>query len=184
MSPQLWNQAASLVLKGGWPVPEERHYERFSLASWLQLSSRPLSQLSFGRVLHVVHHLIRTKSVLGKRRGLLVPYPLSEEFEKQQNAKSLLPTGLRMGEEYVASWARFDECLKRLLQENSGTLAASALKRAFRTRFHLELSETALGHASMTSLLKDARFTAVFQKNPTNDDIQLLLDATAGVALG
>lgn len=159
---EIWSEAVSLCLQGGWPGQPKAQYEKFTIAAWMQHSSRALASFSFGRLLHMVSYLIGSKSVFGKREGQLVPYPLSEEFEKQENARLMRPTSLRAGECCVASWPEFQQLLATLLTEGSGTMAVSDMKRTFRARFHLELSETALGHTSMTGLLSDARFGAVF----------------------
>lgn len=158
----LWGEAASLALRGGWPGTSVVRHERFALAAWLREGGGALGALSFGRALHLVHLLVGSGSVLGRRRGRIVPYPLSEEFEKQEHARCLAPTGLRPSEDHVASWPEFLGCLDHLLKEGCGGIAPSLLKRTFRTRFLRELSETALGHSSISSLVQDARFAATF----------------------
>jgi len=140
---EAWQMAAALLLQGDWPICEKIQHERFCITAWLQRHDGVLATISFGRVLHVVHCVISSKTMLGKREGRLVPYPLSEEFEKQENARNLRPTGLRGGEDWVASWDDFTHYLTCLLLESSGTLSPSSLKRLFRARFQLELSETA-----------------------------------------
>ena len=55
-------------------------------------------------------------------------------------------------------------CLKEILTNvslSSGSIPLSNVKRIFRSRFHVELSETALGHAKLSELLQDERLCDV-----------------------
>jgi len=45
--------------------------------------------------------------------------------------------------------------------QGHGSIPLSNVKRLFRSRFHLELSETALGHAKLSELLQDDRLSEV-----------------------
>jgi hypothetical protein len=52
-------------------------------------------------------------------------------------------------------------CLQTLFRESSELLSVSNVKRLFRSRFELELSETLLGHSKLTTLLMDERLRDV-----------------------
>eukprot|EP00931_Biecheleriopsis_adriatica_P105704 TRINITY_DN80244_c0_g1_i1.p1 TRINITY_DN80244_c0_g1~~TRINITY_DN80244_c0_g1_i1.p1 ORF type:complete len:561 (-),score=110.28 TRINITY_DN80244_c0_g1_i1:89-1666(-) len=163
--PDVFEEAAALALQGGWSLPGSCSHDRCTIADWLRSRSpfEPLRQLSLGRAMALVNLLLSSHSVLGKRQGRLVPYPFSEEFEKQDNARRHVPTGLREGEVCVTSWPQLLELLAVILEENGGELMSARLKVMFRTRFGLELSETALGHMSLGSLLEDPRMCGDFE---------------------
>jgi len=65
----------------------------------------------------------------------------------------------------VASWEVARECLRELLRTESnpepGVVTLSNVKRLFRSRFQVELSETSLGHSRLFDLLQDVRFRDV-----------------------
>lgn len=162
ISREVFREAAEFVLKGDWPQEDNIAHEKYGISRWLQGRSGALSALSFGKMHSLVSDLCHVKGVLGKKDGRIVPYPLSEEFEKQENAKRLMPTGLRAGENYVSTWRMLAKCMTTLLEENGGKIPSPRLKPMVRSRFQLELSETALGHMSLSSLMGDGRFTALF----------------------
>lgn len=135
---------------------------RYIMARWLRARSISLGDYRLGQIMGLFRGLWYSQGVLGTRNGALVPYPLSDQFERQENAKRLVPTGLRSGEAFVSSWRVLEECIRRLLEENGGKISLSDLKRMFRSRFRLELSETALGHACLSSLLEDGKLTVLF----------------------
>ncbi|CAJ1355203.1 unnamed protein product, partial [Effrenium voratum] len=115
-------EATMMVLAGGWPEPALANHDRFNIAAWLRSDPRLGPRLSLGRALALVNHMLGSHSVLGKRQGRLVPYFLSEEYEKQENARCYLPTSLREEEECVASWEDLATYLKILLEEHSGEM--------------------------------------------------------------
>lgn len=153
--------AACYLLEGGWRTPADARHDKYAIADWLKKQDRFPRRASYGQVLRIVRHfLCGGIQVLGKRQGRVVPYPLSEEFEKRHNARLSLPTGVREGEAYVKDWEDLRELLTRLLLGSCDQIRVSSLKLLFRQTFQVELSETALGHASLMSLLSDARLTA------------------------
>jgi hypothetical protein len=67
-----------------------------------------------------------------------------------------------------ASWDTARACLRKILEdaaaektEGPGMVPLSNVKRAFRTTFQLELSETMLGHSKLSELLQDSRFADI-----------------------
>lgn len=147
-------QAACHLLVGGWHRPDDARHDKYAIGDWLQESL--LGGVKYGVVMRILRHfLCNSVQVLGKRQGRIVPYTESEEFEKRNNAWTLMPTGLRNGEAFVSTWKELREHLLRLLHGSDGHIRVSSLKQDFRSIFELELTETALGHTSMSSLLTD-----------------------------
>lgn len=164
----LLREAAAHLLIGGWQEVLESSHEKYVIADWLRTRSKVLANHSYGAVSKIVRWFsCSNKQILGKRSGKLVPYPSSEEYEKCENARRLLPTGIRSGEAYVSSWEELCDSFKRLLLLQGGSVRIPLLKGLFRDKLGTELSETALGHTTMTGLLKDPRLTNIigFDRN-------------------
>jgi len=126
----------------------------------VQEFSGPLQCLSFGWVLRIIRYFLCNRiQVLGHRQGRLVPYRESKEFEKRGNAHHRQPTGVRDGEAYVSTWTDLRGMMFYLLTVNGGTMNVSLLKRAFREKFHVKLSDTAFGHASLYGLIRDSHLS-------------------------
>jgi hypothetical protein len=164
-SPLMWRAAreyfdgledAKMVLPGG----------RYSCAQALATRRLPFLQgLSLGQVCHIVQLAISQKKLLGYLNGAVVPYRRSQSMVKEQCAANGRPSagnarGMTMP---FATWDGVRACIKEILAEQaklSGRAAfvpLSNIKRLFRSKFHLELSETALGHAKLSELLQDDR---------------------------
>jgi len=158
----LWESVDQCFETAGWPVSSDADHQPFVIADWIRWQGEELKQLSLGRSLALVHQAFTTLKLLGKRRGRLVPYRESEECERRRNMRMLLPTGVNVGERYVASWPGLRTCLDILLQ-SIGSTPISRLKPVFRERFQAELSETAFGHATMMELLSCAEMGDAFQ---------------------
>lgn len=124
-----------------------------------------LTGCSLGQVCHIVQLAISQKRLLGFLEGHLVPRPYSEEWVKEQCAFHQLPAGDGVSSLPVASWGQARQRLRELLDsdphDSVSNLTLSNVKRLFRDRFQLELSETALGHSRMFDLLHDVRFRDV-----------------------
>jgi len=165
---QMWQEAAAyfrdlsmeeMYLPGG----------RYACARELVRRGVPfLVGCSLGQVCHIIQLAISQKRLLGYVEGQLVPYQHSEEWIKEQCAFHQQPIcHNKLGAEAlpVASWAEARERLWELLNTECnpepGVLTLSNVKRLFRSRFELELSETALGHARLFDLLRDVRFRDV-----------------------
>ncbi|CAK9000050.1 unnamed protein product [Durusdinium trenchii] len=118
---------AHMVLPGG----------RYSCAQ--ALVSRGLDFLkgrSLGQVCHIVQLAISQKKLLGYLNGAVVPYKRSQSMIKDLPEK----------------WELGKNC-----QPLRSTIPLSNVKRLFRSRYHTELSETALGHSKLSELLQDPR---------------------------
>jgi len=172
--PDLWAQLEShfdtcpgseLALPGG----------RYSCAQ--ELAAMPFfAGFSLGRICHVVQLALSQKKILGYRGGAIVPYALSQTLVKEHCAK--LHRAYRISEEGRVStpshrlppvtWDGARTRLRELLEESAavadvassgrGILPLSHVKRLFRSRFGVELSETMLGYSKLSELLQDARF--------------------------
>merc|ERR1740121_780842 len=122
---------------------------------------------SLGQVCHIVQLAISQKRILGYLEGQLVPYMHSEEWVKEQCAFHQQPICSKEGANSlpVASWEDARRGLLQLLASETspelGVVTLSNVKRLFRSRFQLELSETALGHSRLFDLLHDVRFRDV-----------------------
>jgi len=173
LPPHLCAEAAAHLVVGGWGASDDSRHDKYEISDWLQQRSDSLGDASWGQVLRIVRWFITgSVQVLGKREGRVVPYPLSEDFEKLENARKKLPTGLREGEKYVDSWALLRSRLLDLVDCHEGWIRISDLKKEFRERFALELTETAFGHTTLLSLLKDNRCGEVsLEKGPDGDAI-------------
>lgn len=112
---------------------------------------------SLGQVCHVVQLAISQKKLLGYLNGVIVPYRFSQSMEKELCAENQRPclksTKSRVN---VANWQTVRTCLKHILDDAvQGSIPLSNVKRLFRSRFHVVLSETALGHTKLSEMLQD-----------------------------
>jgi len=163
--PELWAAAAayfggledaSMVLPGG----------RYLCAQVLARRGLPfLAGRTLGEVCHIVQLAISQKKLLGYLNGAVVPYQRSQSMVKERCAERQRPcTSAPQGKSSLASWTAVRKCLQEILKDvplGSGSVPLSNVKRLFRSRFHLELSETALGHSKLSELLQDQRISDV-----------------------
>jgi len=149
---------------------------RYSCACALMAKNLPfLVGLSLGRVCHVVELALTHRKVLGYRDGAVVPYVLSQTRLKEQQAMRrqlcCAPDECRgdaLSGLPAATWNDACARLQELLIENASAngegrwkMPLSNVKRLFRLRFGMELSETVLGHSKLSELLQDTRFCDV-----------------------
>jgi hypothetical protein len=132
---------------------------RYSCALALRARCLPFfAGYTLGQVCHIVQLAISQKKLLGYLRGAVVPYGRSQSMVKDKCAQRQSPeVESKSG---LADW----ENVRTFLREILGTLKPgvdsiplSNMKRLFRSRFHKELSETALGHSKLSELLQDPR---------------------------
>lgn len=120
-----------------------------------------LSGYSLGQVSHIVQLAISQKKLLGYLNGAVVPYARSGSMVKDQCAASqqACAAAPRLSGAELVEWENLRRCLKELMERvpMNGSMPLSNIKRLFRSRFHLELSETALGHSKLSELLNDDR---------------------------
>jgi len=157
---EFWEQAEAyfedldddkLLLPGG----------RYACAQALVARRLPfLKDLSLGQVCHFVQLCVSQKRILGFTDGGMVPYCHSETSVKERCAAVQQPFASTSSWP-VATWEQARACLASILHAadggEPGVITISNVKRLFRSRFGLDLSETALGHSRLTDLLQDPR---------------------------
>jgi hypothetical protein len=121
-----------------------------------------LAGYSLGQVSHMVQLAISQKKLLGYLNGAVVPYARSGSMVKDQSAASRQPCASAPRAPWggdLVQWDHLRTCLKELMNHMpiDSSMPLSNIKRLFRSRFHMELSETALGHAKLSELLNDPR---------------------------
>jgi len=155
----LWNairryldgpEGTTLKLAGG----------RYSCAQDLVAKRLPfLAGLSLGQVCHLVQLAISQKTLLGYFDGAVVPYWRSQSMLKQRCAERECASGTTAKGAGLGTW----DMLRSFLEGSLGGLdpgefiPLSNFKRLFKQRHGAELSETALGHAKLSELLRDPR---------------------------
>jgi hypothetical protein len=155
---ELWQAAAAyftslegdaLVLPGG----------RYSCAQALVARCLPFLQgRSLGQVSHIVQLAISQKKLLGYLNGAVVPYGRSQSMLKEQCAKRQRPcASAARGGSGLATLEMVHTLIQEILLNlpPTGAIPLSNIKRLIRSRFHVELSETALGYAKLSELLQD-----------------------------
>eukprot|EP00449_Zooxanthella_nutricula_P024517 CAMPEP_0198523782 /NCGR_PEP_ID=MMETSP1462-20131121/22351_1 /TAXON_ID=1333877 /ORGANISM="Brandtodinium nutriculum, Strain RCC3387" /LENGTH=309 /DNA_ID=CAMNT_0044253491 /DNA_START=1 /DNA_END=927 /DNA_ORIENTATION=+ len=111
-----------------------------------------LNGLSFGKICHIVKLAICDRFLLGYRSGNVVPFRFSERCSKVSMA--LARTPMQHTALHAASMEEARAGVWQLLNDDEhGSIVLSNVKRLFRARFGMELSETALGYERLRSLL-------------------------------
>jgi len=164
--PELWSEAAEyfeqlqgedMLLPGG----------RYACAQVLFNRKLPfLANRSLGEICHIVQLAVSQKRILGYLEGNMVPFGRSVDFVKEQCAVWQQPVSFAKKaapDMPLATWEEARACLWEILDSAAtrgqpGVITLSNVKRLFRSRFSLELSETALGHSRLNELLQDHRF--------------------------
>jgi len=142
---------------------------RYACAQELIMRGLPFfGSYCFGQVCHIVQLAISQRKLLGYLDGAVVPYARSQSMLKEHCAaqnqncpgKSVCPWP-------TATWDMVRACMREILSSSGcedtvaagppGTMPLSNVKRLFRSRFHMELSETALGYSKLSELLTDTR---------------------------
>lgn len=135
---------------------------RYSCAKALLESALPSFQTrSLGEVCHIVQLAMSEKKLLGYLDGTIAPYERSNSMLKDTAAELCL--GSCSSQQIpLASWESARSCMVDVLEsavrKGKKQVPISTLKRLFRSRFHMELSETALGYTKLSDLLQDAMF--------------------------
>jgi len=120
-----------------------------------------LYMYSLGQICHIVELAMTTRKLLGYLEGAIVPYACSHSKVKDSAAEQRVGNGNAAQQLPLASWDVARTCLKEILgsatRKGKASVPLSTLKRLYRSRFHTELSETALGYTKLTELLQDPR---------------------------
>lgn len=157
---------------------------RYACAQALVARRLPfLDGYTLGQVSHIVQLAISQKKILGYSTGVIVPYGRSQSMMKdrcaEQRAPILCPsvtsanalaTGCGDVQENtsvlsVATWQVFRRLLQQILKDavagSKSHVPISNVKRIFRSRYQIDLSETALGHSKLSELLQDPKISDV-----------------------
>jgi len=142
--------------------PAEYRLPSSRYACALELKRRELAFLagySLGRICHIVQLAISQKSIFGYRDGALVPYVMSRCLLKKQHAEFMVPCAATGEALPLADWPITRVCMAEIMENArcsvEGAERLANIKRIFRSRYHLELSETMLGHTKLSELLQD-----------------------------
>jgi len=138
---------------------------RYSCARVLLESGLPCLQgRSLGEVCHIVQLAMSEKKLLGYLDGTIAPYGRSNSMVKDTAAKRCM--GSSPSQQLpLASRAEARSCmvdvLRSAVRKGRKQVPISTLKRLFRSRFHIELSETALGCTKLSDLLQNDVFSDI-----------------------
>ncbi|CAE7306275.1 rsmB [Symbiodinium pilosum] len=147
---------------------------RYSCAQALVQRNLPfLGGFSLGEVCHLVQLAISKHKILGYCNGAVVPYSRSQSRVKEECAESQQPCLHAPKEDQalslaLASLEKARSHLREILisaevpgANGPSMIPLSNVKRLFRSRYQIELSETALGHSKLSDLLQDPRFSDI-----------------------
>mmetsp|Transcript_39908 Transcript_39908/g.106363 ORF Transcript_39908/g.106363 Transcript_39908/m.106363 type:complete len:629 (-) Transcript_39908:155-2041(-) len=143
---------------------------RYACAQVLLMRQLPfLEGRSLGEICHLVQLAVSQKRILGYWDGNMVPFGRSVDCIKEQCAVWQQPVNFKKTaapDLPLATWEQARACLWEILESASmrgqpGVITLSNVKRLFRSRFNLELSETALGHSRLNELLQDVRLSDI-----------------------
>jgi len=141
---------------------------RYACAQALKAIQLPLlAGFSLGRICHVVQLAISQKKILGYMNGAVVPYKRSQSMMKDRCAMYGQPNNSNSNGQVntsllpIASLQDARKHLCEILDMGKGEVPLSNVKRLFRSRFQLELSETSFGYSKLSELLQDSNFTDI-----------------------
>jgi hypothetical protein len=164
---EMWEAASTYFQKEDVRLPGGR----YACAQRLHERDLPFFYgFSLGKISHVVQLAMSQKKILGYADGSIVPYVKSQSALKDRCAKSSKPcTTDSINPSFpIASWETARESLQDILRtspqhdaQGLRTVPLSNVKRLFKSKYNLELSETMLGHSKLTELLQDDRFSDI-----------------------
>jgi hypothetical protein len=168
---EMWQAAAAYFERHDVCLPGGR----YACAQRLYSQALPfLDDCSLGQISHIIQLAVSQKKILGYADGSIVPYAKSQSFLKDQCAKSSEPCVKHTAESVanpkfqIADWETARHYLQEMLRESSvrdpqglRTVPLSNVKRLFKSKYNVELSETTLGHSKLTELLQDIRFSDI-----------------------
>lgn len=135
---------------------------RYVCAQGLMSCNLPfMTGFSLGQVNHIVQLAMTSRKVLGYCNGAIVPYSRSQTLVKQLCAEQGCQLLKKSKQHPVATWGMLRNCIWQILQDtcDSGKecFPLSNVKRVLTGDYKLDLSETALGHVSLSDLFQDSR---------------------------
>mmetsp|Transcript_120423 Transcript_120423/g.232341 ORF Transcript_120423/g.232341 Transcript_120423/m.232341 type:complete len:766 (-) Transcript_120423:147-2444(-) len=165
--PQLWSElraycespvGQNLSLPGG----------RYACAQALQaLQLPPLAGFSLGRICHIVQLAISQKKILGYMNGAVVPYARSQSMMKEQCAMYGQPTTGNGNDQNnisilpIASLEVARKHVLEILETAKGEAPLSNIKRLFRSKYQIDLSETTFGYSKLSELIQGPHFSDI-----------------------
>mmetsp|Transcript_61619 Transcript_61619/g.107154 ORF Transcript_61619/g.107154 Transcript_61619/m.107154 type:complete len:748 (-) Transcript_61619:166-2409(-) len=165
--PQLWcglrthcesSAGQDLSLPGG----------RYACAQALMALQLPLlAGFSLGRICHIVQLAISQKKILGYMNGAVVPYARSQSMMKEQCAMYGQPTTGNGNDQNnisilpIASLEVARKHVLEILETAKGEAPLSNIKRLFRSKYQIELSETSFGYSKLSELLQGPNFSDI-----------------------
>mmetsp|Transcript_123987 Transcript_123987/g.246888 ORF Transcript_123987/g.246888 Transcript_123987/m.246888 type:complete len:453 (-) Transcript_123987:82-1440(-) len=160
---------------------------RYDCARVLRMHMPTLREYRFGQVCHIVQLAVRLRCIFGYRNGHIVPYALSRDCEKHSKACARQPVRQNLPSHTgVASWHDFQAILRDILQDPSyfDGVPLMYLKRLFRERAGLQLSETALGCSTLKKVFEDPTISKLCRLQRIRSDlvIQRVQEVTHGLA--
>jgi hypothetical protein len=168
-----WDTVRDFLASGAWPLADVPEHQAFEIACWLRSHTR-LNHTDLGTMLAVVKFASNGLQLLGKQGNRLVKYDESDDYQRRCNMLAMCPTGVKVGERYVATWEALRSCLRILLRDvayggKAAALDISRLKGFFRERFSAELSETAFGCATLSELMSHSNLAHDFRVTSKNE---------------
>merc|ERR1719191_2410650 len=160
---QLWQDFTAYIASLHTPEEYRLPSSRYACAFELRARNLPFfADLSLGCLCHIVQLAISHKKILGHRDGALVPYVMSKCFEKKQHADLGLAQAVSANAEVpnlpFADWTAVRACMAEIMHlarhSEQGYEPLANIKRVFRSRYNLELSETLLGYTKLSEVLQ------------------------------
>lgn len=183
----LW-EAASQYFRSQGSTPIKLPGGRYCCAQTLASRQLPfLVGFSLGRICHIVQLAITKRKLLGYRNGVVVPYQVSQSMQKETRAEQQTPytkAQMVIPDLPFPTADVVSSCLKEILSDDlTQPIPLSNVKRLFRSRFNLDLSETMLGHTKLSNLLQDERFSDVCEVKLVNNSYVVLPKAASSNVL-
>mmetsp|Transcript_3600 Transcript_3600/g.7894 ORF Transcript_3600/g.7894 Transcript_3600/m.7894 type:complete len:515 (-) Transcript_3600:132-1676(-) len=146
-------------------APEQQSLElprcRYDCAQALAGMNLPfLEGRVLGELCHIVQLCISQKKMLGQRRGMLVPYELSQSKVKEERAAEGLAAVEGSESEQTATWTDVVRGVQSLLATH-GCVPLPSLKQLFNESQAVKLHETVLGYSKIRELVQDPRLAAI-----------------------
>lgn len=167
-APCLWEAFHHYVSSLSDPNEYRLPSSRYACAHELQARALPFFEgLTLGSLCHIVQLAVSKKNILGYRDGALVPYAMSNCLIKKKHAECMLPCAPAHADGVLpcADWDTVRACLSEImamaLHSDEGFERLANVKRIFRSKYHVELSETMLGHTKLSELLQDPRLADI-----------------------
>jgi len=165
--PQLWSELRAYCES---PVGQDLSLPggRYACAQALQaLQLPPLAGFSLGRICHIVQLAISQKKIFGYMNGAVVPYARSQSMMKETCAMYGQPTAGKGNDQSnlvtlpIASLEVARKHVFDILDTSKGEAPLSNIKRLFRSKYQIDLSETTFGYSKLSELIQGPHFSDI-----------------------